>query len=307
MRFLCLILACLFLSIEMANAQTLIPQRKPLSPIQTTQTPTASVQTTISKPPLKPTAPGEEKSFSDIVESAILSMTDTVPTNGVITPPQLPSFKQAADLTPTESSPIQIVNGIPMPNKKPFRVIAASPARTLNEQYAAKQASEDSVIIRYNSNESDERTAGYKPSAPRMNQAERIYAENIGHLRETDASSPFKSDVLPTAGGKSTSDPVILFFQEKSPEMEVGQLNILKNDVLKPLKQSSSRTVTVLGFAEKTASGADETRRLSLSRAMLVREYLIDNRIDATRIDVRAMADNTDIEPKDRVDITFTR
>ena len=308
MRFLCLIIACSFLSIGTANAQTPIPQRKPLiSSQQDINTADASVQTSISKPPVKPKAPGEQKSFSDILENAISSVTETVSGNGIIMPPPVPDWKKGPDLQPMDDTPVQMVDGLPIPGTKPFRVIAAAPARTLNEQYAAKQSSDDSVIIRYHSNDDTDRTAGLRPSAPRMNEAERIYAENIGHLRETDAASPFQSDILPTAGGKSTSDPVILFFQEKSPKMEVGQMNILKNDVLRPLKQSTSSKVTILGFSEKNAAGADETRRLSLSRAMLIREYLMDNRIDANRIDVRAMADNTEIEPKDRVDITFTR
>jgi outer membrane protein OmpA-like peptidoglycan-associated protein len=53
-------------------------------------------------------------------------------------------------------------------------------------------------------------------------------------------------------------------------------------------------------------SGADNgsgARRLSLSRALAVRAYLIDKGIRSTRIDVRALGTPTDGSPPDRVEI----
>ena len=44
-------------------------------------------------------------------------------------------------------------------------------------------------------------------------------------------------------------------------------------------------------------------RRLSLSRALQVRSYLIDQGVRSTRIDVRALGANVPSGPADRVDI----
>jgi len=44
-------------------------------------------------------------------------------------------------------------------------------------------------------------------------------------------------------------------------------------------------------------------RRLSLSRALAVRAFLIDQGVRSTRLDVRALGDKTGDGPADRVDI----
>jgi len=48
---------------------------------------------------------------------------------------------------------------------------------------------------------------------------------------------------------------------------------------------------------------ASKARRLSLSRALAVRSYLIEQGVRSTRIDVRALGDKSDEEPINRVDI----
>ena len=52
------------------------------------------------------------------------------------------------------------------------------------------------------------------------------------------------------------------------------------------------------------ADGA--TRRLSLSRALAVRTFLIDNGVRSTRIDVRALGDKAPDEPANRVDVSLS-
>ena len=47
----------------------------------------------------------------------------------------------------------------------------------------------------------------------------------------------------------------------------------------------------------------NRARRMSLSRALAVRTYLINEGVRSTRMDVRALGNNVDGEPADRVDI----
>ena len=58
------------------------------------------------------------------------------------------------------------------------------------------------------------------------------------------------------------------------------------------------------------AGGGDlsssKARRLSLSRALSVRTFLIENGIRSTRIDVRALGDKTTEDPVNRVDVVVT-
>ena len=53
---------------------------------------------------------------------------------------------------------------------------------------------------------------------------------------------------------------------------------------------------------ESLSSG--KARRLSLSRALSVRSFLIENGVRSTRIDVRALGNKTAEEPSNRVDVT---
>jgi outer membrane protein OmpA-like peptidoglycan-associated protein len=305
MRFLTWVFIWNIIPFGMVNAAPPIPAEKPLTEKEATDIDdenTINIFTQIAKPPIKPSSK-DQSSFDDVIQSVIDIVVSKDNETGIPIPPKLPEFKQVNDDQDTEN--LSVVNGIPVPVKKPFKVLATG-TRTLNDQLRNKQANDDKVVIRYRGNNDDERTAGRSPSTPNMNNSERVYASRIGRLRETKTQSPFKEAKLPKAGNQSMSDPIILFFIEQSTEMEVGQMAILRDDVLKPLNQSSSATITIDGFAIK-GSDKDETRRLSLSRALIIRELLIDNRIDASRIDVRAMSDDTPIEPKNRVEITISR
>lgn len=51
---------------------------------------------------------------------------------------------------------------------------------------------------------------------------------------------------------------------------------------------------------------ANRARRLSLSRALSVRSFLMANGIRSTRIDVRALGNKADGEPLNRVDVVVT-
>lgn len=59
------------------------------------------------------------------------------------------------------------------------------------------------------------------------------------------------------------------------------------------------------------AMGEDGTkasaRRISLSRALAVRSYLMDKGVRPVRVDVRALGTDTDREPIDRVDLVFAK
>ena len=61
--------------------------------------------------------------------------------------------------------------------------------------------------------------------------------------------------------------------------------------------------IQLLAYASGTSDTASRSRRLSLSRALAVRSYLIAKGIRSTRMDVRALGNNVEGSPADRVDI----
>ena len=75
---------------------------------------------------------------------------------------------------------------------------------------------------------------------------------------------------------------------------------------LKVMVQSLDPTGTRLqlkAYAEATGNNTSKARRLSLSRALAVRSFLIENGLRSTRIDVRALGIARDGGAPDRVDI----
>jgi outer membrane protein OmpA-like peptidoglycan-associated protein len=69
------------------------------------------------------------------------------------------------------------------------------------------------------------------------------------------------------------------------------------------LKAEEGLRLQLLAYAGGGDLSASAARRLSLSRALAVRSFLIENGVRSTRIDVRALGDKTTEQPINRVDI----
>jgi outer membrane protein OmpA-like peptidoglycan-associated protein len=73
--------------------------------------------------------------------------------------------------------------------------------------------------------------------------------------------------------------------------------------VAEKLLQDESLRLQLMAYASGTEDTASKARRISLSRALAVRAYLISKGIRSTRMDVRALGNKVEGEPADRVDI----
>lgn len=63
----------------------------------------------------------------------------------------------------------------------------------------------------------------------------------------------------------------------------------------------------LMAYAGADGLSASKARRLSLSRALSVRSFLIENGVRSTRIDVRALGNKTSEKPANRVDINIAK
>ena len=90
--------------------------------------------------------------------------------------------------------------------------------------------------------------------------------------------------------------------QSKLPSASQGNLK----DLAETLRKQPDDRVQLLAYAGGETLSASKARRLSLSRALAVRSYLIGQGIRSTRIDVRALGNKTTQEPFDRVDVQIT-
>lgn len=87
-----------------------------------------------------------------------------------------------------------------------------------------------------------------------------------------------------------------------SPQAEAKLKNIVKQ-----MQQMGENRLQVRAYATGEDGSKSSARRISLSRALAVRSYLMDAGIKPTRVDVRALGTETDRSPLDRVDLIFTR
>jgi len=71
----------------------------------------------------------------------------------------------------------------------------------------------------------------------------------------------------------------------------------------KDLRSSETLRVQLLAYAGDEDASPSKARRVSLSRALAVRSYLIENGIKTSRIDVRALGNKTTSGSPDRVDV----
>lgn len=93
-----------------------------------------------------------------------------------------------------------------------------------------------------------------------------------------------------------------LVFGASSSELPAGADATLR-DVAQRLNADESLRLQVVAYADGTPEQASQARRLSLSRALTVRSYLISQGVRSTRIDVRALGSRASDGPPDRVDL----
>ena len=113
------------------------------------------------------------------------------------------------------------------------------------------------------------------------------------------SSPPSNSDVKPDADkGKPDSSIIFLATETAVPLPAEASLK----DIATKMKGGSSR-VTLVAYASGAGDKATTARRVSLSRALAVRAYLIEHDVDKLRISVQAEGDKDAGSQPDRVDI----
>jgi outer membrane protein OmpA-like peptidoglycan-associated protein len=117
---------------------------------------------------------------------------------------------------------------------------------------------------------------------------------------ETAAVPPAAKD--PVASAPSGAGEYSLAFGSGSFELNNAARAQL-DSIVKNMGSDENMRIQLQAYAEGDSNNASKARRLSLSRALQVRSYLIDKGVRSTRIDVRALGANVPSGPADRVDI----
>ncbi len=97
---------------------------------------------------------------------------------------------------------------------------------------------------------------------------------------------------------------VILNFDASDARLNETHRALLK-DIAVRLNEDADASVQLLAYAQ--AENRSKARRLSLSRALAVRSYLLSQDVRNTRIEVRALGDQVPAGKPDRVDVILQR
>lgn len=115
------------------------------------------------------------------------------------------------------------------------------------------------------------------------------------------AAPPLAASLPPSRAGQPSAR---LAFAADSAEPPADLRNEMR-DVVEQLRRAPNGRLRIEGFA--AGEDANRSRRLSLSRALAVRAYLMDQGLASTRMDVFARGNQPEDGPTDRVDVTLVR
>jgi len=99
---------------------------------------------------------------------------------------------------------------------------------------------------------------------------------------------------------------VRILFKETASKLPGAARDKLQN-LAANMKGKPNYRLQLLAYAGGGSISSSKARRLSLSRALSVRSFLIESGVRSTRIDVRALGDKTKEEPVNRVDVNVTQ
>lgn len=101
---------------------------------------------------------------------------------------------------------------------------------------------------------------------------------------------------------KDGSRKMVLLFQDKQSNLTKEQRYILASTIVKILRNNPYERLLIEAYASNQEEGLSTDRRLSLSRALAIRAFLLENKIESSRVDVRALGAETNAQPLDRVE-----
>jgi outer membrane protein OmpA-like peptidoglycan-associated protein len=118
-------------------------------------------------------------------------------------------------------------------------------------------------------------------------------------------TAPKTAPAGPTTGKENLTKRSVILFAKDAPDpaaQALGALKFLAGDLNAAMTSPNAR-IELQAFGGAKGDKGSDARRLSLKRALSIRQVLIDDGVSADRIDVHAMGGVDDTGPTDRVDV----
>jgi outer membrane protein OmpA-like peptidoglycan-associated protein len=125
------------------------------------------------------------------------------------------------------------------------------------------------------------------------------------HPQASAPPPPKTAPAGPTTGKENLTKRSVILFAKDAPDPAQGALGAIKflaSDLNAAMSSPNAR-VELQAFGGVKGDKGSDARRLSLKRALSIRQVLIDDGVAPDRIDVRAMGGADDTGPADRVDV----
>lgn len=280
----------------------------PSAPTSTPQIATATPALPPAQPTISPTPPVSTSSNGPARVPVIVE--DASP------PPVPPSPPTPADVAvpPAPPAPPQIAsvtdNAPPADTRTPAADIVPPPPPPSSQQ------SETVAVATPPTPPAPPQPATPTSNAPAQTPSERsdtppvpiVVPEPPTAVASTDLPdvTPAPTPTAPSPTPSSLTDGSValsLSFAAGASDLPAGSASEL-SAIAQQMNADDSLRLTIRAYAEGTAEEASQARRLSLSRALAVRSYLIEQGIRGPRMDVRALGHRID-PPRDRVDLVL--
>jgi outer membrane protein OmpA-like peptidoglycan-associated protein len=142
------------------------------------------------------------------------------------------------------------------------------------------------------------------PALPSQRPFRLVAPAKLPSIRPQSFPMPPLPDVTapPERSAEHAPDTTSLFFDGNETELTPAHTDLMQS--LMP-KASQGRRFQIIGYATGQDGASSSARKISLSRALALRQFFIEHDVDPVDIDVRALGAETDRTPIDRVDIVF--
>ena len=266
---------------ERTGASTAVPLMRPSGETAAATTPAMEEKPAEPAPSAAPEAVPEVEVGREPAEAPGRRSTDPA-----VEAPAEPAFSEPSRST-VEQEPAPVWEAEPAfsePSRsaveqEPAPVWEAEPAQAMAREMPARQEIEVTVPVA-----PQPRAAEPQGSEPRSDGGQRVAALDGGAVPNAD----LESLRLPFSAAAATLPPGARALLDRLAAL---------------LDADQALRLQLKAYAGGDSASASQARRLSLSRALAVRSFFIEQGVRSTRIDVRALGNRTEETPVDRVDI----
>lgn len=205
---------------------------------------------------------------------------------------------------PVRSAPVQAASQAPAPAQVASAPPAApKPAAPTPAPQAAPEPPKAAPAPTQTASAPPAPAAPAAPAAPPPAPAAPPPAPTVAETPSA-ASAPASTEQASAPTSAPTDGPSQVLFNADNTKLSADGQAVL-DGVITELQASDKARVQLMAYAAGEDLSSSKARRISLSRALSVRSYLIEKGVRSTRIDVRALGDKAEGDQKNRVDVNM--